>query len=91
VGETANGTVDIWRMCVDGLDYPRMAWEFGIYGDFVCPDGVNFLDFAVLGSAWQSDSNDGNWNAVCDISDPNDRVINELDLTVFTENWLAGI
>jgi hypothetical protein len=91
VGETANGTIDIWRMCLDGLDYPRMAWEFSNYGDFVCPDGVNFLDFAVLGSAWQSDTNDGNWNAACDISDPNDMVINELDLTVFTGHWLAGM
>lgn len=91
VGETANGTVDIWRMCVDDLDYPRLAREFSNYGDFVCPDGVNFLDFAVLGSAWRSDPDDGNWNAACDISDPNDRIINELDLSVLTENWLAGI
>jgi hypothetical protein len=27
VGETANGTNDYWRMCVDGVDYPRLAWE----------------------------------------------------------------
>ena len=28
VGETANGTDDIWRMDADGVDYPRLAWEF---------------------------------------------------------------
>ncbi|MHC4693745.1 MAG: GLUG motif-containing protein [Planctomycetota bacterium] len=26
VGETANGTEDIWRIC-EGEDYPRLAWE----------------------------------------------------------------
>jgi hypothetical protein len=91
VGETANGTTDIWRMCVDDLDYPRLSREFGNYGDFVCPDGVNFLDYAVLGSAWMSDSNDANWNPACDIFDPNDNIIDELDLAAFTENWLAGM
>jgi hypothetical protein len=91
VGETANGTEDIWRMCVDGLDYPRMAWEFSNYGDFVCPDGVNFLDFAVLGSAWLSNPNDANWNPACDIFVPNDNIIDELDLAAFTENWLTGM
>jgi hypothetical protein len=91
VGETANGTIDIWRMCVDGLDYPRMAWEFNNYGDFVCLDGVNFLDFAVLGLAWLSDLNDANWNPACDIFVPNDNIIDELDLAAFTENWLAGM
>ena len=91
VGESVNGIEDIWRMCLDGLDYPRMACEFSNYGDFVCPDGVNFFDFAIFGAAWQSRVGDGNWNLVCNISDPNDRIINELDLTVFTGNWLAGM
>lgn len=91
VGETANGTEDIWRMCVDDLNYPHLAWEFSNYGDFVCPDGVNFLDFAVLGSAWLTDSNDANWNPACDIFDPNDNIIDELDLAAFTENWLVGM
>jgi hypothetical protein len=27
VGETANGMNDYWLMCVDGVDYPRLAWE----------------------------------------------------------------
>ena len=26
--ETTNGTNDYWRMCVDGVDYPRLTWEF---------------------------------------------------------------
>lgn len=27
VGESANGTADIWKMNADGLDYPRLSWE----------------------------------------------------------------
>jgi len=62
-----------------------------ITGDFE-PDGdVDFADFAVLGSAWRSRYGGGNWNPICDISEPNDNVINESDLDVFTKNWLTGL
>jgi len=81
--------VDIWDIC-EGKNYPRFLWQIPL-GDFLCPDGVNFIDFAVLGSAWLSDPNDGNWNPACNISDPNDDIINVPDLAVFTENWLAGM
>jgi len=33
---------------------------------------------------------DANWNPFCDISDPHDGIIDELDLAVFTNNWLTG-
>lgn len=82
--------VDDWKIC-DGTNYPKFAWQIPLLGDFVCPDGVDFIDFAVLGSAWLSDPNDGNWNPACDIFDPNDNIIDELDLAAFTENWLAGM
>lgn len=89
VGETANGTDDIWDIC-EGANYPKLVWQIPV-ADFICPDGVNMLDFAVLGLAWLSDPNDSNWNPACDISEPNDDIINVLDLAVFTENWLADI
>jgi len=89
VGETANGTDDIWDIC-EGTNYPKLVWQIPV-ADFICPDGVNMLDFAVLGLAWMSEHNQGNWNPECDISDPNDDIINLLDLAVFTENWLTGI
>lgn len=89
VGETANGTEDIWDIC-EGTHYPKQVWQIPI-ADFTCPDGVNMFDFAVLGSAWLSDPNDANWNQACDIFDPNDNIIDELDLGAFTENWLAGM
>jgi len=41
VGESANGTSDIWRLCEDGTGYPRLSWEF-TPADFDCPDGVFF-------------------------------------------------
>jgi hypothetical protein len=55
VGETANGDEDIWRMCADGVGYPRLAWEFAQHGDFVCPDDTGPADLAYLGTHWLSD------------------------------------
>jgi len=57
-------------------------------GDFVCPDGVDLTDFSILASSWRSTAGEIYWNRDCDISDPNDNVIDELDLVVFCENWL---
>ncbi len=62
-----------------------------LVGDFEPDYDVDFADFAVLASAWQSETGDGNWNRACDISDPNDDVIDYNDLAVFTVNWLAGV
>ena len=33
----------------------------------------------------------GNWEAGCDISEPEDERIDGLDLAVFVGNWLEGI
>jgi hypothetical protein len=90
MGEAANGTEDIWRKCVDGINYPGLRWVFESVGDFVCPDGVTLVDYSVLAEAWYSQLGDHNWNAVCDISEPNDNFIDELDLGVFTDNYLTG-
>jgi hypothetical protein len=51
VGETDNGTADIWRLCSDGVEYPKLAWQF-LLGDFICPDGVDLLDLGVLTDNW---------------------------------------
>jgi hypothetical protein len=82
--------VNIWDIC-EGTNYPRLRWQIPparARGDFLCPYGVDFVDFAVLASAWQSKPNDANWNAACDISQPKDNFIDELDLAVLCENWL---
>jgi hypothetical protein len=56
--------------------------------DFDGDDHVNFIDFSILSLAWQSDPNDDNWNPLCDISIPNDEIIDQRDLDILCENWL---
>jgi len=89
VGETVNGTEDFWDIC-EGTNYPKLTWQIPL-GDFICPDGVNFIDFSVLTAAWMTNPSDSHWNSICDISEPNDNIINEFDLEVFLENWLVEI
>jgi hypothetical protein len=88
VGEVINGPNDIWEIC-ERTNYPKFVWQIPV-GDLVCPDGVTLVDFSVLGAAWYSEPNDGNWDPNCDISEPNDNLIDERDLSVFTENYLTG-
>lgn len=52
MGEQGNGAADIWRMCVDGISYPRLRWEYDLFGDWVCPDGVSVEDLVFLTDWW---------------------------------------
>lgn len=62
-----------------------------IRGDFE-PDGdVDFADFSVLASAWLSSNGEPGWNPACDVSEPNDNVIDNKDLAVVAEHWLCHI
>ena len=88
VDETVNGPNDIWRMCIDGVDYPKLWWEF-VTGDFVCPDGVNFIDYSHLAGHWQ-DSNCGDAND-CDRTDVDfSGTVDWGDLKIFCDHWLEG-
>ena len=91
VGEVINGPNDIWKMNCEGMSYPKLSWWEPALGDFICPDGVNMLDFAILGDAWFTDPNMVNWDPACNISEPNDNIIDGHDLGVFVGNWLEGI
>lgn len=51
VDEAANGTDNYWRMCADGLYYPKLAWQ-SITADLACPDGVGLSDVAYLATRW---------------------------------------
>ena len=59
----------------------------------IYPTGkVDMVDFAVFAAAWLSNNSlTANWNPNCDISEPPDGVIDELDLAVLTANlwWTA--
>jgi hypothetical protein len=61
-----------------------------IPGDFDADNDADSADFSILALSWMSEPGDANWNAACDISDPPDSIIDELDLGVFAENWLCG-
>jgi hypothetical protein len=87
LGETANGTEDIWRLCVDLTDYPRFAWQKRLLGDFLCPDGSDFKDYAVLAGQWQQPGDPS-----ADIAPlGGDGIVDGLDLRVLCDNWLAGL
>jgi hypothetical protein len=61
-----------------------------ITGDFELDCDVDFFDFSILADAWLSGLGDSNWCLPCDISEPNDNIIDTKDLGVFTDNWLEG-
>jgi hypothetical protein len=61
-----------------------------IDGDFDLDCYVDFLDFAVLGSAWNSSEGEENWNLLCDMALVRDGVIDVNDLGKFISQWLIG-
>lgn len=79
--ETANGTNDYWRMCVDGVDYPRLNWE-SVAGDFACPDGTDFYDLTIFMDQWlleklTQDTSPGG----------GDGIVNFIDWATFADKW----
>ncbi len=50
---------DIWHIC-EGTNYPKFIWQL-LPADFLCPDGVTFVDFSFLAEHWlQTDYGDVN-------------------------------
>jgi hypothetical protein len=84
LGETTNGTADIWRMCVNGVDYPHQQWEWP-RGDVSCPDGVEFVDFAVFAAGW------GQTGAGLKGDLDGSGAVGLLDLAIFAADWRAGM
>ena len=85
VGETKNGTEDIWSIC-EKTNYPRFVWQIPV-GDFVCPDGVTMEDFAFLMEHWLDDNCDSS-NGYCEGTDLDQSgSVDVIDLEIFFENW----
>lgn len=89
VGERINGREDIWMMTCEGMSYPKLNWWQPVLGDFLCPDGVDFIDFSFFAGHWHEDncgaSND------CDGRDLNQLgSVDIKDLRIFVDNWLKG-
>jgi len=86
IGEQANGKNDYWRMCIDGVDYPRLTFEYIQSGDFACPDGVNYDDVSLLCSDWLLTYSRELYGA-----DANgDMTVSFLDFAILAANWLSG-
>ena len=82
--DSVSGT---WRICTDGLDYPRFWWEFSFKGDLECRDGVALEDMLYLADRWLWD--DCGANNHCDWADINyDGIVNFRDFTTLADNWL---
>ena len=87
VGETVNGPNDVWRMCVDGMEYPLLSWQFALKGDFTCPDGVDILDLAFLVDRWLAECNET--NNFCNCTDTDyDGQVNLPDFAILASHWL---
>lgn len=84
VGEAGNGVKDVWRMCLDGVGYPRLSWEYSGGGDFDCPDGVGMEDLVYLCGRWLMEGD------LAGAADSNgDGVVGMADLGVLVEEWVG--
>ncbi|MFH1372069.1 MAG: DUF362 domain-containing protein [Planctomycetota bacterium] len=52
---------------------------------------IDLRDFAIFANAWGSTTGGPNWDPDCDISAPADGVIDEKDLLILSDNWLATL
>ena len=88
VGETANGTEDIWTIC-EGQDYPKLAWQF-VMGDYNGDGHTDFMDLCIFGQRWLgTDSSFWCGGGGTDLT--NDGFVDFEDLTVFAKGWLTGM
>lgn len=74
-----------------GLDLEAIGvLESQEYSADINLDGVvDFYDFAVFAYTWKGHFGGANWVMRCDLAEPKDLVIDELDLTEFSEQWLG--
>jgi len=80
--------VNIWTIC-KGTNYPRFFWQIPI-GDFVCPDGVDFIDYSFFSLHWQEENCDASNDCEGADLDKLSRV-DYNDLAIFLDSWLTGV
>jgi len=87
--EIENGEDDNWRMCVDGIGYPKLSWQF-YKGDFLCPDGVDVLDLAYWLNHWLD--NECITPNYCNRTDiDKSGQVDLIDYSFLAANWLKGV
>jgi len=74
---------------LNGVAYTITA-EWHMLVDFAEDYGVDSVDFSVLALSWQKEQGQAGYDPNCDISMPADDIIDEKDLKIFTDYWLAG-
>ncbi|KPL20461.1 MAG: hypothetical protein AMJ75_11735 [Phycisphaerae bacterium SM1_79] len=80
---------DIWEICA-GMNYPVLRWQIPVV-DFLCPDGVSFVDFAFFAERWLDKACNAA-NGYCQGTDLNrSGAVDISDLGIFVEHWLEGI
>jgi hypothetical protein len=81
--------LNIWSIC-EVTNYPHLQWHIP-QGDYICPDGVNFYDFAHFSQRWFQD-NCNEANNYCDGADlDNLGSVGSRDLAIFCDYWLVGV
>ncbi|MBM4029560.1 MAG: hypothetical protein FJ280_29800 [Planctomycetes bacterium] len=79
---------EVWTIC-EGINYPVLLWQIPL-ADLDCPDGVSFIDFALLAANWRS-RNCRNANRYCSGADlDRSGAVDLRDLALFAGDWLAG-
>ncbi len=86
--ETANGTNEIWRMCSDGLEYPRLNWQ-STEGDFSCPNGLDAEDLSLYFDHWLRNDCilENNYCSGIDLNFSG--VVNLADWALLAQNWIS--
>lgn len=78
-----------WTIC-EGTNYPVLLWQIPS-GDFQCPDGVDFIDFAFFAAHWHLQGCNVS-NSFCEGTDVNHSgAVDFTDLEIFANRWLEGI
>ena len=80
--------ITTWSIC-DGTNYPKLQWQIPA-GDFVCPDGVNLVDYSFFAQQWQYTNCEANND--CDGTDLDiSGTVDWEDMMIFCQHWLEGI
>jgi len=78
-----------WTIC-EGLNYPVLLQQIPVT-DFLCPDGVDFIDFAYFAARWHRQGctpANGNCEGV-DVD--GSGTVDFIDLEIFADRWMLGI